>query len=88
MKLKPLEDRIIVKIAEVKTRTDGGLYIPETAQTKTTNGVVTHVGSAVEGISVGDEIIYDKFAGAPIQFEKENYLILRYDDILVKMEAT
>lgn len=86
MKLKPLSDRIIVQLASVKKVTEGGLYIPETAQKKTTEGEIYAVGEDIVGLAVGDQVIYDKFAGSPVEFNGNSYLILRYDDILVKVE--
>ena len=67
MKVKPLGDRILVKIKESETKTAGVIIIPQTAQEKTQTGVVVAVGTDTEVIKVkaGDEVMYDKYAGTP-----------------------
>jgi chaperonin GroES len=63
MKVIPLEDRVLIKTAELEEKTKSGLFIPQTAQEKTQVGVVTAVGSDKEAIKVkvGQKIMYDKY---------------------------
>lgn len=64
--------------------TAGGLYIPQTAQEKTQEGVVAEIGDDkdVIKVKVGDKIMYDKYAGTSIKIGGDEHLIIRYSDIL------
>ena len=87
MKIKPMGDRVLVKMVEMETKTAGGIYIPQTAQEKTQEGVVLAVGDD-EAIKVKpkDRVIYDKYAGTTIKVGGEEQLILKATDILAKVE--
>jgi len=87
MKIKPLGDRVLVKIVEGETKTPGGILIPQTAQEKTQEGIVLAVGSD-EAIKVKpkDRVIYDKYAGSTIKVGGEEQLILKNSDILAVIE--
>jgi chaperonin GroES len=87
MKIKPLGDRILVKMVESETKTAGGILIPQTAQEKTQEGVVLAVGDdeAIK-VKVNDKIIYDKYAGTTIKIGGEEQLILKASDILAKID--
>ncbi len=87
MKIKPLGDRILVKMVESETKTAGGILIPQTAQEKTQEGVVLAVGDdeAIK-VKVNDKIIYDKYAGTTIKISGEEQLILKMSDILAKID--
>jgi chaperonin GroES len=87
MKIKPLGDRILVKMQEMDQKTKGGLFIPQTAQEKTQEGVVIAVGDdeAIK-VKVNDRIVYDKYAGTTIKVDGEEQLILKAADILAKIE--
>ncbi len=83
MTIKPLGDRVLVKIEEADQKTAGGIYIPDTAQEKTQNGVVLAVGDDEEiKVKVDDKIIYDKYAGTTVKVNDEEQLILKAADIL------
>ena len=83
MTIKPLGDRVLVKVEEADQRTAGGIYIPDTAQEKTQNGVVLAIGSDEEiTVKVDDKIIYDKYAGTSVKVGDEEQLILKAADIL------
>lgn len=88
MNVKPLGDRILVKIKESETKTAGGIIIPQTAQEKTQTGVVVAVGtdSDVIKVKVGDEVMYDKYAGTQIKIEGLEHLIVKMSDILAVLE--
>ena len=84
MKLKPLGDRVLLKIAASEQKTAGGIYIPQTAQEKTQEGVVVAVGEDVDEIKVKvkDRVMYDKYAGTTISVNGEEQLIVKASDIL------
>jgi len=87
MKIKPLGDRILVRVLQVEERTKGGIYIPQTAQEKTQQGVVEEVGDFQDiKVKVGQKVIYDKYAGTQIKIDDVDYLILRNDDVLAIVE--
>ena len=87
MKIKPLGDRVLVKMVEGETKTAGGIYIPQTAQEKTQEGVVLAVGDD-ESIKVKakDRVLYDKYAGSTIKIDGEEQLIVKMSDILAVIE--
>ncbi len=83
MTIKPLGDRVLVKVEEADQKTAGGIYIPDTAQEKTQNGVVLAVGDDEEiKVKVDDKIIYDKYAGTTVKVNDDEQLILKAADIL------
>jgi chaperonin GroES len=87
MKVKPLGDRVLVKLQYAEEKTAGGIIIPDTAQEKTQTGVVLAVGDD-ESIKVKakDKIMYDKYAGTTIKVNGEEQLILKMSDIIAKVE--
>lgn len=88
MKIKPLGDRVLVKLEEVEEKTAGGIFIPQTAQEKTQTGIVDAVGDD-ETIKVksGDKVMYDKYAGTQVtDNDGTEYLLVRYSDILAVIE--
>jgi chaperonin GroES len=84
MTVKPLADRVLVKIEVAEKKTAGGLYIPDTAQEKTQIGNVVAVGDDNEKIKVkvGDKVMYDKYAGSSIKIDGAEHLILKADDLI------
>lgn len=84
MNVKPLGDRVLVKVEQGEEKTKGGLFIPDTAKEKTTTGLVEAVGDDTEAISVkvGDKVMYDKYAGTSISIDDEDYLVIRAEDLL------
>ncbi len=83
MKVKPIGDRVLVKMIESETKTPGGIYIPQTAQEKTQEGVVVAIGDdeAIK-VKVKDRVIYDKYAGSSIKIDGEEQLIVKIGDVL------
>ena len=80
MKVKPLADRVLVKVEKTEAKTAGGIIIPDTVtQEKTQTGVVEAVGTDSEKIlvSVGQKVMYDKYSGVQIKIDGEEYLILK-----------
>lgn len=91
MKLRPLQDRILVQRVEEETTTKGGIIIPDTAKEKPAEGKVIAVGNGKVGedgkrialeIQEGDRILFGKYAGTEVKVEGEEYLIMREDDVL------
>jgi chaperonin GroES len=88
MKIKPLADRVLVKMEKNEAKTAGGIIIPDTAQEKTQTGSVVAVGDDTEVIkvSVGQKVMYDKYAGTQIKVDNEEHLILKMQDIVAVIE--
>jgi chaperonin GroES len=88
MKVKPLADRVIVKLEKSETKSAGGIIIPDTAQEKTQIGIVIEVGDDKEVIKVqaGQKVMYDKYAGTQVKIGGEDHLILKMSDILAIIE--
>lgn len=91
MKLKPLQDRILVQRVEEQTTTKGGIIIPDTAKEKPAEGKVVAVGNGKlsdDGkrmpleIKNGDRILFGKYSGTEVKIDGEEYLIMREDDVL------
>lgn len=90
MTIKPLADRVLVKIEEVQEKTASGLYIPQTAQEKTQIGTVVAVGEGTDKIKmivkVGDRVMHDKYAGTSVKSDGKEFLILSMKDVLAIIE--
>lgn len=91
LKVKPLADRVVVKPLDEEEQMRGGLYIPDTAKEKPSQGTVVAVGPGKisdDGtrlemdVSTGDKVLYGKYSGTDVTLEGEEYLILRETDIL------
>jgi chaperonin GroES len=96
MKIRPLQDRIIVKRVQEEEKTKGGIIIPDTAKEKPIEGKVIAVGNGKvqeDGkvrpldVKAGDRILFSKYAGTEIKIEGEEHLIMREDDILGVIES-
>ena len=87
MKLKPINDRIVIKPAPAEEKTKGGIIIPDTAKEKPQRGEVVAVGPGKDDIKmtvkVGDIVLYGKYSGQELSYEGIDYLIMREDDVLV-----
>lgn len=91
MKLRPLQDRILVQRVEEEEKTKGGIIIPDTAKEKPAEGKVISVGKgkldengkriAVE-VKKGDRILFGKYSGTEVKIEGQEYLIMREEDVL------
>jgi chaperonin GroES len=95
MKLRPLQDRILVQRVEEETKTKGGIIIPDTAKEKPAEGKVIAVGSGKIGddgkripleIKKGDRVLFGKYSGSEVKIDGEEYLIMREDDVLGVVE--
>ena len=97
MKVRPLQDRVLIKRLEDDTeKTKGGLYIPDSAKEKPQQGKVMAVGKGrtnVEGkvipldVKAGDKILFGKYSGSEIKVDGEELLIMREEDILGVVEG-
>ena len=88
MNVKPLLDRVIVKLEKSETKSAGGIIIPDTAQEKTQIGAVVEIGDDKEAIKVkaGQKVMYDKYAGTQVKIGGEEHLILKMADILAVIQ--
>jgi len=91
MKIRPLQDRVIVERLAEEEKTKGGIIIPDTAKEKPMEGKVIAVGkgkTTEEGkllkldVKAGDVILFSKYAGTEVKIDGKEYLIMREDDIL------
>ncbi|MDP2643588.1 MAG: co-chaperone GroES [Desulfobacterales bacterium] len=91
MKLRPLQDRILVRRLAEEEKTKGGIIIPDTAKEKPAEGKVISVGKGKIGddgkripleIKKGDSILFGKYSGSEVKIDGEEYLIMREDDVL------
>ncbi len=87
MTIKPMGDRVLVKMEQIQEKTAGGIFIPQTAQEKTQVASVLEVGDD-ETIKVkkGDRVMYDKYAGTTVKVDGEEHLILHMSDIMAVIE--
>ena len=94
MKLRPLDDRVVVQPVEAEERTAGGIVLPDSAKEKPQRGKVIAVGAGKLldngkrgelSVQVGDEVIYGKYGGTDIEVNGEEVKILRESDILAKV---
>jgi chaperonin GroES len=86
MSIKPLADRVLVKAAAAEEKTVSGIIIPDSAKEKPLKGEVIAAGNGTKDeemvVKVGDQVLYGKYAGTEIEWEGEQYLIMRQSDIL------
>ena len=95
MKLRPLDDRVVIKPSEAQGKTAGGILLPDTAKEKPQQGEVVAVGKGKKtedgkiipmDVNVGDKVLFGKYSGTEIKLEGLDYLIMREDDILGVVE--
>ncbi len=91
MKIRPLQDRILVQPIKDKEVRKGGIIIPDSAKEKPIEGRVKAVGAGKVGddgkrikpdVKIGDKVLYSKYGGTEIKIEGEEFLLMREDDIL------
>jgi chaperonin GroES len=95
MKIKPLNDRVLVVREEEEQKSTGGIIIPDTAKEKPQRGTVVEVGPGKMGedgkripleVKVGDRVFFSKYAGTDIKFNEVKHVFMREDDILSVIE--
>lgn len=96
--VKPLADKVLVKVMEEEEKTPGGIYLPDTAKEKPFKGKVIAVGSGKQlkdgrivpfkdlGVKPGDTVIFSKYAGTEIKLNGERHILLSVDDIYAVVE--
>ncbi len=91
MKVRPLQDRVVIKPLTAETKTASGIIIPDNAQEKPVEGQVIGVGNGrvlkdgsviKPDVKVGDRVLYSKYAGNEIKIDGVDHLIMREEDIL------
>ena len=91
MKIRPLNDRILVKRLEGEEKTAGGIIIPDSAKEKPAEGEVVAVGPGklneagarvAMDVAVGDRVLFSKYGGTDVKLDGEEFLIMREDDVL------
>ena len=96
MKLRPLQDRIIVERIDGEEMSAGGIIIPDSAKEKPQEGKVIAVGKGKTGddgklvaldLKKGDRVLFGKYSGSEVQLDGSEYLIMREDDVLGVIEA-
>ena len=95
MKLKPLHDRVVVKVLEAERRSAGGIVIPDNATEKPTTGRVLAVGAGRTldngtllslAVTVGDEVLFGRYAGQTVKVDGEELTVLKEEDIFAIIE--
>jgi chaperonin GroES len=94
VKIKPLEDRVVIKPVEAEEKTKSGIVLPDTAKEKPQQGDVVAVGPGryengqliPMEVKVGDRVIYSKYGGTEVKLDGEEYLILSSRDIYAVIE--
>ena len=91
MKIRPLQDRIVVKRVQTEDKTKGGIIIPDAAKEKPLEGTVVAVGNGkvlangkqvALDVKVGDRVLFGKYSGTEVKIDGEERLIVREDDVL------
>ena len=89
--IKPLEERVVIKVSEGDMKTASGIVLPDTAKEKPQEGEVVAVGTgkmldngtrAQMEVKTGDKVIFSKYSGSEVKVDEQNYLIVRESDIL------
>lgn len=94
LKIRPLDDRVVVKPLDAEETTAGGIVLPDSAREKPQRGKVVAVGPGKQlengtrgslSVAVGDEVIFGKYGGSEVEVDGEDVKILRESDILAKL---
>lgn len=88
--IKPLGARVVIQPVEEENRTEGGLYIPDTAKEKPQTGIVVAVGEDTEDVKitvkVGDKVLFPKYTGTEIKIGGEDYNIMDFEKVLAVLD--
>ncbi len=94
--LRPLDDRVVLKVLDAEEKTAGGILLPDTAKEKPQRGKITAVGDGKLGkdgkrikpdVKKGDVVLFGKYAGSDVKVDGEDYKILRESEILARVEG-
>ncbi|MDL2310915.1 co-chaperone GroES [Peptostreptococcaceae bacterium OttesenSCG-928-C18] len=88
MTLKPIGERIVVKMVEVEEKTASGIVLPSSAKEKPQVAEVVAVSDEVKdsNIKVGNKVIYSKYSGTDVKLDKEEFIIVKTEDVLAVVE--
>ncbi len=95
-KIRPLQDRLIIRRVKEEEKSKGGIFIPDTAKEKPTEGEVVAVGNGkiLENgtvrpldVKVGDRVLFGKYDGSTVKIDGEDHLIIREEDVLGILQA-
>ena len=86
VKLHPLADYIVAQGDTANERTASGLYLPNNAQEKPKTATVLVVGPAVQQVKAGDRIIYKSYSTTDVKVEKEDYILVKEEDVLATVK--
>ena len=96
MKLRPLQDRVLIRRVDPETKTAGGIFIPDTAQEKPVEGEIVAVGPGARdekgtivplGVEPGDRVLFGKWSGSEIKLDGEDLLIMKESDVMGVIEG-
>jgi len=94
LKVRPLDDRLVVEPLEAEEKTSGGILLPDTAKQKPQRGRILAAGPgklrdsgerSALAVSIGDEVLYGKYSGSEVEVDGKEYKILRETDVLAKV---
>ncbi|MBL8750242.1 MAG: co-chaperone GroES [Planctomycetes bacterium] len=94
--LRPLDDRVVLKVLDAEEKTAGGILLPDTAKEKPQRGKITAVGDGKLGkdgkrikpdVKKGDVVLFGKYAGSDVKVDGDDYKILRESEILARVEG-
>ena len=97
MKLRPLQDRVLIRRVDPETKTAGGIFIPDTVQEKPMEGEVVSVGPGARGddgklqpldVKAGDRVLFGKWSGTEVKLDGEDLIIMKESDIMGIIEAS
>jgi chaperonin GroES len=90
MTIKPLADRVVIKPTPAEEVTMHGIIIPDSAKEKPLEGVITAVGTGTKDeemvLTVGNKVLYGKYAGTEVELDGDKFLIMRQSDVLAIVE--
>ncbi|MBV1817361.1 co-chaperone GroES [Anaerosalibacter bizertensis] len=93
MNIKPLGDRVVIKMIEVEEKTKSGIVLPSSAKEEPQMAEVVAIGPDIENdekkskqVKLGDKVIFSKYSGTEVKLDKEEYTIVKLNDILAVIE--
>ncbi len=88
--IKPLGERVVIQPVEEESRTDSGLYIPDTAKEKPQTGIIVAVGEGNEEtpitVKVGEKVLFPKYSGTEIKLGNQEYKIMKFEEVLAVLK--
>jgi len=85
----PLDDRVLVRVLKTETKTEGGIFLPDTSVSNTNEAIIVAVGTDEdlrEVLKVGDKVIYQLDGGEPVKYNGRDYVLLERMEIFAKIE--